>query len=100
MGDVLGLRKTIFVGGIFTLVGQVASCTSFQLLQPLIGRIITSVSIVTLFKMVPVRQAECSKPTNRGKYVVVDGIFMSSGSAAIYRINSVSLILISTLYRG
>jgi sugar porter (SP) family MFS transporter len=86
-GDVLGRRKTIFLGGIFTLIGEVVSCTSFQLPQLLIGRIITGIGIGILFTMVPVWQAECSKPTNRGKHVVVDGIFISSGFAASYWIN-------------
>ncbi|KAJ5321870.1 uncharacterized protein N7506_011000 [Penicillium brevicompactum] len=87
MGDVLGRRRTIFVGGISTLIGEIISCTSFQLPQLIVGRIIIGIGIGILFTIVPIWQAECSQPTNRGKHVVIDGIFISSGYATSYWVN-------------
>ncbi|CAG7945524.1 unnamed protein product [Penicillium salamii] len=87
IGDVLGRRKTVLIGGIFTLIGEIVSCTAFQLPQLVVGRIITGIGIGVLFTMVPIWQAECSKPTNRGKHVVIDGIFISSGYAMSYWVN-------------
>lgn len=87
MGDALGRRKSVFIGGMFSLIGEVISCTSFKLPQLLIGRIIIGIGIGMIFTMVPVWQSECSKAINRGKHVVVDGIFITSGFAASYWIN-------------
>ncbi|KAJ5241971.1 uncharacterized protein N7469_000298 [Penicillium citrinum] len=87
LGDMLGRRKTIFVGGVLTFVGEAISCTSFELPQLFIGRIITGFGVGVLATIVPVWQSECSPPENRGRHVVVDGIFITSGYVACYWIN-------------
>lgn len=87
IGDVLGRRKTIFGGAISTLIGEAISCTSFELPQLFIGRIITGMGVGILATVVPVWQSECSQATNRGRHVVIDGIFITSGYAISYWIN-------------
>ncbi|OJJ29907.1 hypothetical protein ASPWEDRAFT_55429 [Aspergillus wentii DTO 134E9] len=87
MGDVLGRRKTIFLGAILTLVGELISCTSFHLPQLLVGRIVTGLGVGVLSTMVPVWQSECSPAVNRGKHVVIDGIFITSGYAVSQWVN-------------
>lgn len=87
MGDVLGRRKTICLGAILTFIGEAISCTSFKLPQLFVGRIITGMGIGIFSTMVPVWQSESSQATNRGRHVVVDGIFITSGYASSYWIN-------------
>ncbi|KAL4802043.1 general substrate transporter [Aspergillus unguis] len=87
MGDKLGRRKSIFIGAVLTLIGEVLSSSSFQLPQLFIGRIITGMGVGIFSTLVPVWQSECSPATNRGRKVVVDGIFITSGFAVSYWIN-------------
>ncbi|CAI7567889.1 unnamed protein product [Penicillium manginii] len=87
VGDLLGRRKTIFLGGVLTFIGEVISCTSFQLSQLFVGRIITGFGVGILATIVPVWQSESSEATNRGRHVVIDGIFITSGYVASYWLN-------------
>lgn len=87
IGDWLGRRKTIFIGGLLTLVGEIISCTSFSLAQLIVGRILIGAGVGILSTIVPVWQSECSPAINRGKHVVVDGIFITSGYALTAWIN-------------
>lgn len=57
-----------------------SSYTSFKLPQLLVGRIIISMGIGTVFTMVPYGTI---KATNRGKNVVIDGIFITSGNSML-----------------
>ncbi|CDM36916.1 General substrate transporter [Penicillium roqueforti FM164] len=56
------------------------SYTSFKLPQLLVGRIIIGMGIGTVFTMVPYGTI---KATNRGKNVVIDGIFITSGNSML-----------------
>ncbi|KAJ5183010.1 hypothetical protein N7492_000626 [Penicillium capsulatum] len=87
IGDWIGRRKTISLGGILTFIGAAISCTSFQLPQLFVGRIINGMGVGVLSTMVPVWQSECSQATNRGRHVVIDGIFITSAYAVNYWIN-------------
>ncbi|KAL4968130.1 sugar porter family MFS transporter [Aspergillus stella-maris] len=87
IGDRLGRRKTICIGSVFTLIGEALSCTSFDLPQLFIGRILTGIGVGIFSTMVPVWQSESSPAINRGRHVVVDGIFITSGYAVSYWIN-------------
>ncbi|KAF9895281.1 hypothetical protein FE257_000184 [Aspergillus nanangensis] len=81
LGDWLGRRKSIFIGALLTLVGEIISCSSFTLAQLTVGRIIIGLGVGILSTIVPVWQSECSPAVNRGQHVVVDGIFITSGYA-------------------
>ncbi|KAL5003073.1 hypothetical protein BDV10DRAFT_201057, partial [Aspergillus recurvatus] len=83
--DRFGRQKAIFIGFIRTLLGEALSCSSFQLRQLFIGRFISGMSLGVFSTMVPVWQSECSPATNRDRRVVIDGIFIASGYAVIYR---------------
>ncbi|PLB37774.1 general substrate transporter [Aspergillus candidus] len=87
IGDWLGRRKTIFIGGLLTLIGEIISCTSFSLAQLIVGRIIIGTGVGILSTIVPVWQSECSPAINRGKHVVVDGIFITGGYALTTWVN-------------
>lgn len=79
IGDIFGRRKIVFMASILTLIGEILQCTSFQLVQFVIGRLILGWGIGALSATVPVWQSECSSSKNRGKHVVLDGCFISLG---------------------
>jgi MFS family permease len=77
IGNTLGRRKTIFLGATLTLIGEVLCSSSFGLAQFIVGRTVIGFGIGLLSATVPVWQAECSSAANRGKHVVLDGLFMT-----------------------
>lgn len=78
-GDKFGRRMVILAGAIFTLIGEVLECSAFGLAQFIVGRIILGAGVGMLSATVPVWQSECSSSKNRGKHVVLDGMFISLG---------------------
>ena len=78
-GDRLGRKKVIFIGALCTLIGIVLECTSYSLAQFIVGRVIIGLGVGQLSATVPVWQSECSSSKNRGKHVVLDGMFISLG---------------------
>lgn len=83
LGDFLGRRKSIFIGGLLTFVGQAICSSSLVLAQFVSGRVIIGVAIGIFSSTVPVWQAECSPPAHRGKHVVLDGLFTTLGYALV-----------------
>ncbi|OLN96113.1 Sugar transporter STL1-like protein 5 [Colletotrichum chlorophyti] len=78
-GDIFGRRNIIFFSAILTLVGEVLMAASFGLPQFVVGRVITGLGIGQLSSIVPVWQSETSAAANRGRQVVVSGLFMCVG---------------------
>ncbi|KAF9884991.1 hypothetical protein FE257_000814 [Aspergillus nanangensis] len=87
LGDIFGRRKSIFAGSLATLIGEVLCCSSYGLAQFIVGRIIIGIGIGILSATVPVWQSECSSAQNRGKHVVLDGLFISAGYAITSWVN-------------
>ncbi|KAL4793911.1 putative sugar transporter [Aspergillus venezuelensis] len=75
--DGFGRRPVIFVGALLTFIGQVLEASSFHLAQLIIGRTILGAGVGMLSGTVPTWQSECSSLRNRGKHVVLDGLFIS-----------------------
>ncbi|OTB04882.1 hypothetical protein M426DRAFT_320462 [Hypoxylon sp. CI-4A] len=78
-GDKFGRRNVIFVAGICTLIGEILEASSFGLAQFIVGRIITGLGVGQLSSLVPVWQSETSGAKNRGRHVVLDGLFICLG---------------------
>lgn len=78
-GDRLGRKKTILLGALLVLVGEILECSAFSVGQLCTGRTILGIGIGMLNVTVPSWQSECSKPKNRGKHVALDGAFISLG---------------------
>lgn len=76
-GDVFGRRKIVFAAAVLTLIGEVLCTSSFELAQFVVGRTIIGAGVGMISATVPVWQAECSSSANRGKHVVLDGLFMT-----------------------
>ncbi|KAI9931166.1 hypothetical protein ASPWEDRAFT_56134 [Aspergillus wentii DTO 134E9] len=87
IGDILGRRKVIFLGTLATLIGEILCCSSYGLAQFVVGRTVIGGGIGLLSATVPVWQSECSSAHNRGKHVVLDGLFISAGYAITSWVN-------------
>lgn len=87
LGNPLGRRRTLVIFAIIAAAGAILQGTSFSIAQLVVGRVISGLGVGGVNAVVPVWQAECSRPKNRGKNVVVIGIFIESGVAAASWIN-------------
>ncbi|KGO62048.1 Major facilitator superfamily domain, general substrate transporter [Penicillium expansum] len=81
LSDRLGRRKTIFIGSILTITGQVLQVSAYSLVQFTVGRIILGMGVGQFSVSVPVWQSECSSAKNRGQNVITSGLFMCLGYA-------------------
>lgn len=101
IGDMLGRRKTIFLGSSIMIVGAALQCSSYALGQFIAARIITGYvlprpgeiklrSQLNSFgnglntSTVPTWQSECSKPHRRGQLVMVEGALITGGVCLSY----------------
>ncbi|KAI2617277.1 general substrate transporter [Hypomontagnella submonticulosa] len=78
-GDAFGRRNVIFFAGICTLIGEVLEASAFGLPQFLVGRVIVGLGVGQLSSLVPVWQSETAGAKNRGRHVVLDGLFICLG---------------------
>ncbi|KAI0182095.1 general substrate transporter [Hypoxylon sp. FL1284] len=78
-GDKFGRRNVIFFAALCTLVGEILEASSFGLAQFIVGRIIVGLGVGQLSSLVPVWQSETSGAKNRGRHVVLDGLFICVG---------------------
>jgi sugar porter (SP) family MFS transporter len=81
IGDLLGRRKTVFLGAILTIVGDLLQVSSYNLIQFVVGRIVLGMGIGQFSVTVPIWLSECSEAKNRGRHVILAGIFMCLGYA-------------------
>lgn len=78
-GDRFGRRNVIFVAGICSLIGIILEASAFGLAQFIVGRVLVGFGVGQLSSIVPVWQSETSAATNRGRHVVIDGLFICMG---------------------
>ncbi|KAJ3543298.1 hypothetical protein NM208_g3651 [Fusarium decemcellulare] len=78
-GDKFGRRNVIFFSGLCTLIGEILEASSFGLAQFIVGRVIIGLGIGQLSSIVPVWLSETSAAKNRGRHVVLTGLFMCLG---------------------
>lgn len=78
-GDRFGRRNVIFFAGICSLIGVILEASSFALPQFIVGRVILGFGVGQLSSIVPVWQSETSGAANRGRHVVIDGLFICLG---------------------
>ncbi|KAL2007029.1 hypothetical protein VTN00DRAFT_8467 [Thermoascus crustaceus] len=87
-GDALGRRKAIILGISIMVIGVVIQVTSFPghapLAQFIIGRTITGVGNGINTSTIPTYQAECSKSTNRGLLICIEGGVVAFGTMVAY----------------
>ncbi|KAK7432195.1 hypothetical protein QQZ08_001140 [Neonectria magnoliae] len=78
-GDRFGRRNVIFAAAICSLVGEILEASSFGLAQFIVGRVIIGLGVGQLSSIVPVWLSETSAAQNRGRQVVLTGLFMCLG---------------------
>ncbi|KAL4890581.1 general substrate transporter [Aspergillus ambiguus] len=90
-GDKTGRRWMIFSGAIVMIIGVIIQVTSFvghiPLLQFFFGRVITGIGNGMNTSTIPTYQAECSKTSNRGLLICIEGGIIAIGTAIAYWID-------------
>ncbi|KAK2785121.1 hypothetical protein FQN52_008607 [Onygenales sp. PD_12] len=84
IGDMLGRRKTIFLGSAIMVVGAALQCSAFSLAHFVVGRIITGIGNGLNTSTVPTWQSECSKSHRRGQLVMIEGALITGGICISY----------------
>ncbi|KAJ6084458.1 Major facilitator superfamily domain general substrate transporter [Penicillium sp. IBT 16267x] len=90
-GDWLGRRKAIMSGAFIMIIGVIIQVTSYQrhdpMVQFIIGRIVTGVGNGINTSTIPTYQAECSRTSNRGLLICIEGSTIAFGTLIAYWID-------------
>ncbi|MCJ1360764.1 MAG: hypothetical protein MMC33_010773 [Icmadophila ericetorum] len=90
-GDIIGRRRAMMLGGATMIVGVIIQVTaqpgSTPLAQFIIGRVITGVGNGINTSTIPTYQAECSRTTNRGLLICIEGGVIAFGTLVAYWID-------------
>ena len=90
-GDYLGRRRSMMMGGAVMILGVIIQVTSERAHTPLaqfiIGRTITGVGNGINTSTIPTYQAECSKTSNRGLLICIEGGVIAFGTLVAYWID-------------
>ncbi|KAF2003018.1 general substrate transporter [Amniculicola lignicola CBS 123094] len=87
LGNMLGRKRTIFVGSAIMVVGAVIQASSFKLSQLIVGRLITGFGNGMNTSTVPTWQSETSKSHRRGQMVMIEGSLIVFGVMLSYWID-------------
>ncbi|KAL8901568.1 MAG: hypothetical protein Q9207_005132 [Kuettlingeria erythrocarpa] len=88
-GDFLGRRRAMIMGGSIMILGVIVQVTADErtatpLAQFIIGRTITGVGNGINTSTIPIYQAECSKTSNRGLLICIEGGVIAFGTLIAY----------------
>ncbi|KAH8800222.1 general substrate transporter [Xylogone sp. PMI_703] len=84
IGEPLGRKLTIIIGAIVLAVGTVIQCSSFELAQLMVGRIITGTGNGVITSTIPVWHAELVRAKSRGKFITTELSTNVGGVAVAY----------------
>ncbi|OCK90430.1 sugar transporter STL1 [Cenococcum geophilum 1.58] len=87
IGDILGRRKTIFLGSLIMVIGAALQCSAFSLGHFIAGRVITGFGNGLNTSTVPTWQSEISKSHRRGMLVMIEGALITGGICLSYWID-------------
>ncbi|THC99814.1 hypothetical protein EYZ11_000744 [Aspergillus tanneri] len=90
-GELLGRRWMIIIGATIMILGVIIQVSampkSLPLFQFIFGRVITGVGNGMNTSTIPTYQAECSKTSNRGLLICIEGGVIAIGTAIAYWID-------------
>ncbi|KAJ1337302.1 glucose-inactivated glycerol proton symporter [Microdochium nivale] len=90
-GDLLGRRRAMIIGSWIMIIGAIIQVTAQKdrsaLAHFTIGRVITGVGNGINTSTIPTYQAECSKTSNRGLLICIEGGIIAFGSLMAYWID-------------
>ncbi|OJJ43330.1 hypothetical protein ASPZODRAFT_154525 [Penicilliopsis zonata CBS 506.65] len=91
VGDWLGRRRAIIIGASIMIIGVIIQVTSMvghvPLAQFIAGRVITGVGNGINTSTIPTYQAECSRTSNRGLLICIEGGIIAFGTLIAYWID-------------
>lgn len=87
IGNMLGRRKAIFLGSFIMCIGAILQCTSYELAQLVVGRLVTGFGNGINTSTVPTWQSECCKSHRRGQLVMIEGAMITCGITISYWID-------------
>ncbi|KAK5658961.1 hypothetical protein OQA88_1779 [Cercophora sp. LCS_1] len=91
VGDLLGRRRAIILGAVVMLLGVIIQVTSMAgatpLAQFIVGRVVMGVGNGINTSTIPTYQAECSKTSNRGLLICIEGGVIAFGTLIAYWID-------------
>ena len=87
IGNLLGRRKAIFLGSFIMCIGALLQCTSYDLAQLIVGRLVTGFGNGINTSTVPTWQSECCKSHRRGQMVMIEGAMITCGITISYWID-------------
>lgn len=84
VGDYLGRRRVIALSMVIIIIGVALQCSSFSVVQLMIGRFITGLGTGMETSSVPMYQSELAKPHLRGRLVCSEALFVGIGLVYAY----------------
>ncbi|KAK4034963.1 sugar transporter STL1 [Parachaetomium inaequale] len=91
VGDILGRRKAIMLGAFIMFLGVIIQVTAQKgaspLAQIIVGRIVMGAGNGINTSTIPTYQAECSKTSNRGLLICIEGGIIAFGTLIAYWID-------------
>ena len=84
VGDLLGRRKTIFLGSTIVVIGAILQSSAFHLAHLIVGRVITGIGNGLNTSTIPIWQSECSNSHVRGPLVMFTGSLITGGICISY----------------
>jgi sugar porter (SP) family MFS transporter len=90
VGDYLGRRRTLNWGIYIQVLGVIIQCAAFTVPQLIVGRCITGIGIGMLTAGIPVYQAECCAPNDRGRNACIFNWICICGVTSAYWIGYAS----------
>ncbi|EIW82414.1 general substrate transporter [Coniophora puteana RWD-64-598 SS2] len=87
IGDRLGRRRTIVIGGIIMIVGAILQAASVNYAMMVVARIITGLGNGLNTSTVPSYHAECSPAARRGSLIMIEGSLITFGIMVSYWID-------------
>ncbi|KAH6619370.1 general substrate transporter [Chaetomium sp. MPI-SDFR-AT-0129] len=91
VGDILGRRKAMILGAFIMLLGVIIQVTAqygaTPLAQMIVGRVVMGAGNGINTSTIPTYQAECSKTSNRGLLICIEGGTIAFGTLIAYWID-------------
>ncbi|KAI0796543.1 general substrate transporter [Abortiporus biennis] len=87
VGDWLGRRRTIVLGGIIMIIGAILQATAFSYSHMIVARIVTGIGNGLNTSTVPSYHAECSPASMRGSFIMIEGSLITFGIMISYWID-------------
>lgn len=87
VGDRLGRRRTIVLGGCIMIIGAILQTTSYSYAQLVVARIFTGIGNGFITSTVPSYHAELSSAAKRGALICIEGSLITFGVMISYWID-------------